>query len=129
MIRRPPRSTLFPYTTLFRSASPASRAAVGLDHVRLPVAVNFCPEPVSKRQEPLVCGEQWANLKDTVGTSRNAGALGVRTGVVVPTLAPGTVDGGNEESWLLLFPDFAHVSSPRRRTASANDDHLLERIV
>src|SRR5438034_3652345 len=26
MIRRPPRSTLFPYTTLFRSASPLSRS-------------------------------------------------------------------------------------------------------
>src|SRR5258707_3982644 len=29
MIRRPPRSTLFPYTTLFRS-SPAARASSGL---------------------------------------------------------------------------------------------------
>src|SRR2546430_6474941 len=28
MIRRPPRSTLFPYTTLFRSSSPPRRAAV-----------------------------------------------------------------------------------------------------
>src|SRR5215813_2389155 len=27
MIRRPPRSTLFPYTTLFRSAAPARRGA------------------------------------------------------------------------------------------------------
>src|SRR3712207_9012302 len=27
MIRRPPRSTLFPYTTLFRSRTPASAAA------------------------------------------------------------------------------------------------------
>src|SRR5256885_11034342 len=27
MIRRPPRSTLFPYTTLFRSASPEETAA------------------------------------------------------------------------------------------------------
>src|SRR5690348_18022647 len=27
MIRRPPRSTLFPYTTLFRSTAPASRIA------------------------------------------------------------------------------------------------------
>src|SRR2546426_7691518 len=26
MIRRPPRSTLFPYTTLFRSEGPASRS-------------------------------------------------------------------------------------------------------
>src|SRR5260221_6461463 len=28
MIRRPPRSTLFPYTTLFRSPQPAVRAGV-----------------------------------------------------------------------------------------------------
>src|SRR3989442_7020318 len=27
MIRRPPRSTLFPYTTLFRSARPCSRSS------------------------------------------------------------------------------------------------------
>src|SRR3712207_8858008 len=35
MIRRPPRSTLFPYTTLFRSASlesPAARGAGGGDN-------------------------------------------------------------------------------------------------
>src|SRR3712207_7954202 len=29
MIRRPPRSTLFPYTTLFRSTAPAAPVAVG----------------------------------------------------------------------------------------------------
>src|SRR2546429_3972505 len=28
MIRRPPRSTLFPYTTLFRSSHPVGRAVV-----------------------------------------------------------------------------------------------------
>src|SRR3712207_7896350 len=28
MIRRPPRSTLFPYTTLFRSADPDTRLAI-----------------------------------------------------------------------------------------------------
>src|SRR3712207_8090340 len=32
MIRRPPRSTLFPYTTLFRSAD---RVRVGVEHLRL----------------------------------------------------------------------------------------------
>src|SRR3712207_8543821 len=31
MIRRPPRSTLFPYTTLFRSAIPSSDAAGDAD--------------------------------------------------------------------------------------------------
>src|SRR2546426_5473783 len=30
MIRRPPRSTLFPYTTLFRSNEPWARRAVGV---------------------------------------------------------------------------------------------------
>src|SRR2546422_6935783 len=30
MIRRPPRSTLFPYTTLFRSSSGVNRTASGL---------------------------------------------------------------------------------------------------
>src|SRR2546426_5445080 len=31
MIRRPPRSTLFPYTTLFRSAKFNRRGAIGVD--------------------------------------------------------------------------------------------------
>src|SRR2546430_9231983 len=41
MIRRPPRSTLFPYTTLFRSGRPhagsrGNRAALARDHTRSP---------------------------------------------------------------------------------------------
>src|SRR5256885_4543279 len=31
MIRRPPRSTLFPYTTLFRSACTRVRSDIGID--------------------------------------------------------------------------------------------------
>src|SRR2546425_9761456 len=34
MIRRPPRSTLFPYTTLFRSGVPAALPADSHDHPR-----------------------------------------------------------------------------------------------
>src|SRR5947208_12329003 len=41
MIRRPPRSTLFPYTTLFRSQ------AAGLD--KLPVSIDC--------RQPALCGE------------------------------------------------------------------------
>src|SRR5258708_11288175 len=40
MIRRPPRSTLFPYTTLFRSAFPGRR--------HIPVSGQFPPEPASE---------------------------------------------------------------------------------
>src|ERR1019366_10649322 len=36
MIRRPPRSTLFPYTTLFRSKSGILCAQVGSDHINNP---------------------------------------------------------------------------------------------
>src|SRR2546425_7152014 len=32
MIRRPPRSTLFPYTTLFRSADPVRETLLTFDH-------------------------------------------------------------------------------------------------
>src|SRR3989441_5981839 len=41
MIRRPPRSTLFPYTTLFRSSS--SRIGLALSR-RYPVKANFADE-------------------------------------------------------------------------------------
>src|SRR3712207_7522457 len=34
MIRRPPRSTLFPYTTLFRSAGPEGNGRHARDHSR-----------------------------------------------------------------------------------------------
>src|SRR3712207_6907230 len=55
MIRRPPRSTLFPYTTLFRS--PAERGVLGghlsrVDHRLLDVgvdAVDECVEPFDER--------------------------------------------------------------------------------
>src|SRR2546428_1883439 len=62
MIRRPPRSTLFPYTTLFRSAGQAGRApgpgvvgAVGLDH--RPAAARRSEEHTSELQSrsDLVC--------------------------------------------------------------------------
>src|SRR5690348_17911422 len=36
MIRRPPRSTLFPYTTLFRSVAPATTRSVHLRGIHAP---------------------------------------------------------------------------------------------
>src|SRR5262245_62382473 len=39
MIRLPPRSTLFPYTTLFRSINPACRATYAVDQTHF-----ACPE-------------------------------------------------------------------------------------
>src|SRR5256885_6547575 len=71
MIRRPPRSTLFPYTTLFRSARqvdavgrerrrdhPLRVGRGGIEHVVVPVALeDRSEEHTSELQSPcnLVC--------------------------------------------------------------------------
>src|SRR6266513_5154695 len=57
MIRRPPRSTLFPYTTLFRSADPLDRARDD-DHAQPPLAqLRRSEEHTSELQSrfDLVC--------------------------------------------------------------------------
>src|SRR2546426_9134090 len=60
MIRRPPRSTLFPYTTLFRSAVRALRMVAGRPEVTGPaqeLRVVRSEEHTSELQSPcnLVC--------------------------------------------------------------------------
>src|SRR5437879_10030243 len=57
MIRRPPRSTLFPYTTLFRSASPSTRytwkpvAPTSPDHRYSAENGSHCPATMVRRSE------------------------------------------------------------------------------
>src|SRR5256885_6285737 len=43
MIRRPPRSTLFPYTTLFRSVDGTDATAAGLAYTNELLATNTAP--------------------------------------------------------------------------------------
>src|SRR3712207_6767744 len=45
MIRRPPRSTLFPYTTLFRSASEETDEEDGEEEEGSDIPFEFIPEP------------------------------------------------------------------------------------
>src|SRR3989454_4521801 len=52
MIRRPPRSTLFPYTTLFRSREGEVRAALS-PHERVDLVDDHEPCPREGRPEPL----------------------------------------------------------------------------
>src|SRR2546430_4387686 len=47
MIRRPPRSTLFPYTTLFRSALVgSSRTMIGASRTNALASASFCHSPI-----------------------------------------------------------------------------------
>src|SRR3712207_8932189 len=57
MIRRPPRSTLFPYTTLFRSNRPlpAGQLEVVLVQRKLPGGGVERPIAVVRRVHPLAC--------------------------------------------------------------------------
>src|SRR3712207_9009525 len=60
MIRRPPRSTLFPYTTLFRSEVPYSGEAVG--------GLRLLEDPV----EPLLEGHALPRGRGTVRYRRRS---------------------------------------------------------
>src|SRR5437763_6203066 len=57
MIRRPPRSTLFPYTTLFRSPSRQCTPGLGERNVKTPAQIPRSEEHTSELQSPmyLVC--------------------------------------------------------------------------
>src|ERR1051326_7819324 len=48
MIRRPPRSTLFPYTTLFRSLATATQRRSVIRHARL---VDYEPSPSTSARD------------------------------------------------------------------------------
>src|SRR2546425_9779719 len=50
MIRRPPRSTLFPYTTLFRSREHGAREAVDLDDQHTASRRLGCPAAVRSEE-------------------------------------------------------------------------------
>src|SRR6266487_3486022 len=57
MIRRPPRSTLFPYTTLFRSVPGGAQETSGLPIAHLADLADRSEEHTSELQSPvhLVC--------------------------------------------------------------------------
>src|SRR5256885_11519426 len=69
MIRRPPRSTLFPYTTLFRSHTPADRDEPACRD-KLPRSV---PAKALPRRSPVIPA-----LESNVSSARHRNKHGVR---------------------------------------------------
>src|SRR5262249_61218681 len=77
MIRRPPRSTLFPYTTLFRSRRTGSRGSAGGPRRSAPAAARRTSRTSTRSEEHtselqsltnLVCRLLLEKKKDTRGT-------------------------------------------------------------
>src|SRR3712207_8020455 len=78
MIRRPPRSTLFPYTTLFRSAAGllddhSEQEVVGVGVVEA-VAGGEIQRQVAHERQPLLAGDVQADLphRDRKSTRLNS---------------------------------------------------------
>src|SRR6266446_9914806 len=92
-IRRPPRSTLFPYTTLFRSAvAVAERAGLGreIQH-RAPGAVDDAEDRKSTRLNSrlhLVCRLLLEKKKKNTSLVRWVRASGDRTSFIAQTITP-----------------------------------------
>src|SRR5260370_32507900 len=63
MIRRPPRSTLFPYTTLFRSAR--NQKAGSTPNQQLVTACEFTSGQITKEQLRLVTGQSCRSEEHT----------------------------------------------------------------
>src|SRR3989441_9607764 len=94
MIRRPPRSTLFPYTTLFRSHFPASASAHFSDHrsdvLRLCLSVGsgatpcFSPAAALDAGRPPALGCLFSRLSDDRRAHVRHGFRARKRGRVVP---------------------------------------------
>src|SRR2546426_12467567 len=65
MIRRPPRSTLFPYTTLFRSMSRGNSSGVVAGAARLPFDRSPRPSPRGRAVPDAQHGHLAAARRDT----------------------------------------------------------------
>src|SRR5258707_5400485 len=76
MIRRPPRSTLFPYTTLFRSTLPPSlhfeRPHPQIDFERSPFHVNTAARPWPRAGTPRRAGVSAFGIGDRKSTRLNS---------------------------------------------------------
>src|SRR5256885_13079058 len=77
MIRRPPRSTLFPYTTLFRSHLGRSRIRQGESAKSQVVALGAHGDlrDVRVRDEPFKFGDPGFGLRDRKSTRLNSSHL------------------------------------------------------
>src|SRR3712207_8284295 len=81
MIRRPPRSTLFPYTTLFRSFAGLGRDSLDGAGMALVSTVRYCPTPSECPYQnafwdgaQMVYGQGFAS-DDVVGQDRKSTRL------------------------------------------------------
>src|SRR3712207_5134862 len=103
MIRRPPRSTLFPYTTLFRSQAylATGETALGLLHdvplewkdaERVRFAGTNLVDALAPSNNPLISPVAWKALIDTAGANLVRGPRNLVRDLASPPRVPTMVD-------------------------------------
>src|SRR3989449_5864208 len=83
MIRRPPRSTLFPYTTLFRSLVHENRGII--DRLRNALRPTSEPRPLERRlplHEPKISGERAKTCWNGGASAKRLSAAGAHGGLM-----------------------------------------------
>src|SRR2546430_16446770 len=115
MIRRPPRSTLFPYTTLFRSADPRLRASgkAPCRHRPQDVAGRGGGEPA--RRDPADAPEQRTRtpLRRSYGKGVSRMNIGAR--------AQSVLDKIDVDELVKVALDLANIDSPKIGRASCRE--------
>src|SRR3989449_7150169 len=103
MIRRPPRSTLFPYTTLFRSRTRRIRPAPGgvsIGHIQ--ITAGTLGILARRNGRPVILSN------NHVLANQNAGRVGD------PILQPGPADGGRLQDTIARLVDFVPIQFKER---------------
>src|SRR2546430_17543438 len=86
MIRRPPRSTLFPYTTLFRSSGSASSLII-LTSLGITLGAMSLPASIK-----WACGFTWTTWATAGGGGGGGGGGGAGRIVAIMGLGGGSVE-------------------------------------
>src|SRR2546430_16722587 len=102
MIRRPPRSTLFPYTTLFRSPWPNRTPA---HSTRAPAATQLAPTSAAAPTQPAPAAPNW----------HSTGLVGYPTGQL----------GTQPASWV---PNQPHLRSEEHTSELQSQSNLVCRL-
>ena len=126
MIRRPPRSTLFPYTTLFRSPTGADVCIDGDALLTVAISggsgdITYQWQSSTKGADAPVC--DGATSPTYVGPPTSAGTTYYR--VVIAAADGGCEDSTSEEAIVVVQEDIAITTQPTGADVCIDGDALL----
>src|SRR2546426_8998740 len=121
MIRRPPRSTLFPYTTLFRSRADVTARRPRPSHARLPWPAHRPAPPPRGRaaSDGHALGRRGPRGGDRAGARRRARRPGSRAPLAAHGAGDGLDGGPFRGPPLLRRGDYTLTGSPTGTRDSA----------